>query len=122
MDGSQQPLGGVRLKLMFDSLLSRYRRDRKKSSSLEDQLGSALDYLDSHGLTKTQFARLHGNHQRSRPSLKAVRKHFGRVHRIAGNDRDLAERIVFVARQHRWSPGNYELMIDRSLEKWPPGR
>ena len=108
------------MRFNFNSLFHSHHPRHRGRQDIRQQLLSSLEYLERHDFSKERFARLHPPLQVGRyPNLAAAIKYYDDQRRLQSEHLDFAHRVNFVANVHRWNEGNFDLLINRSLEKWP---
>jgi len=89
-------------------------------SHLCEQLIEAAKYLESIQMSRQQLSRLHHSFLKGRQeSFKATYGYFDTNKELGKKNINYAERLKFVAAQHKQGEHNIDLLIQQALKKWP---
>lgn len=91
-------------------------------SHLCEQLVAAAKYLESKGMTTRQLSKLHHFSLKGREvTFQEAYRYFGTRKELGKTNADYAERLRFVADNHKLGRESFSSLIEQALRKWPLG-
>ena len=87
--------------------------------NLNEELLAAAHYLEVAGMSEEQLSQLHHYWLRKRVTYWQTYDYFGKNLPPRGNNTRYAERLKFVAAQHRLRRGSFSVLVQEALAKWP---
>lgn len=85
-----------------------------------EQVVTSANYLEDNGFTQKQLSSLH---HRSlvggEENFSSLLKYFSINKNLQKKNANLANRIIFIADQHKQKKGTFSQLIEQALEKWP---
>jgi hypothetical protein len=89
-------------------------------SDLSRQLVESAHYLESTGMSKQQLSALHHFSRQGRQvGFRQTYAYFGESKRLRQNNANFAERLKFVAVEHRRGRQGFGALIQQALKRWP---
>jgi hypothetical protein len=83
-----------------------------------ESLVSAVQYLEQHGLSVEQLRALH--HPQRRPeTFASTLKYFGQSKELKPLNRKYAERLIYIASEHRNGRAGLSALVEQALSRWP---
>jgi hypothetical protein len=88
-------------------------------SHLCEQLVEAAQYLQSKGMSQQQLSALHHFSAKGREvTFASIIKYFGINKNLRANNIQFAERLKFVATEHRRTGKNLNVLVQEALNRW----
>lgn len=85
-----------------------------------ERLVDSARYLERQGMSVQQLRSLH--HSTTRPeTYRSTYRYFGDNKELKQVNIDYANRLIFVAEQHRQGNGAISTLIEQALQRWPLG-
>lgn len=85
-----------------------------------EQLVNSTQYLEEHGFTQKQLSSLHHFSLKGREvRYRELSRYFGNNIELKIRNFNFANRVVYVAGQHKQGESNFSRLISQALEKWP---
>ena len=85
-----------------------------------EQLVVDARYLKGAGMSQEQLSTLHHFSLKDREeTFKSTLKYFGKNRDLRHKNTDYANRLKFVAAEHRHSGTGFNVLIAQALKKWP---
>lgn len=85
-----------------------------------EQVVASARYLKDNGFTQKQLSSLHHFSLEGKDeSFSSLLNYFSVNKNLQERNTNLANRIIYVAKQYKENKGTFSQLIDQALDKWP---